>query len=129
MGTLVYSPILYNWYKWLDGKFPGIARKTILKKLVLDQFLLTPPLLVIFYTGMSLMELKFDDPFEECRKKFVATFQRSCLFWLPAQTVNFILIPPAFRVIYMGFASFCWVNILCFLKRQKLEEFEPVKVN
>ncbi|XP_070501123.1 mpv17-like protein [Chironomus tepperi] len=126
MGTLIYSPILYNWYKWLDRSFPGTAKKTILRKLLLDQFLLTPPLLVIFYTGMSLMEMNFDEPFEECKRKFVPTFARSCMFWLPAQTLNFILIPPAFRVIYMGFASFCWVNILCFLKRQKLEELEPI---
>jgi Mpv17-like protein len=127
MGTLIYSPILYNWYKWLDRTFPGTAKKTILRKLILDQFLLTPPLLVIFYTGMSLMELNFEKPFEECKQKFIPTFQRSCMFWLPAQTFNFLIIPPQFRVVYMGFASFCWVNILCFIKRQKLEEEKPIE--
>lgn len=119
MGTLVYSPILFNWYKWLDRTFPGTAGRIIVRKLLLDQFILTPPLLVIFYTGMSLMEGQ-QDLTEECQKKFVPTFARSCLFWLPAQTVNFLLIPPQFRVVYMGCASFLWVNILCYVKRQKL---------
>lgn len=119
MGTLVYSPILFNWYKWLDGTFPGTTRKIILRKLLLDQFVLTPPLLVIFFVGMSLMELQ-KNPLEECREKFLSTFQRSCLFWLPAQTINFLLIPPPLRVVYMGCASFLWVNILCYVKRQKL---------
>jgi Mpv17-like protein len=119
MGTFVYSPILFNWYKWLDRTFPGTTRKIIVRKLLLDQFILTPPLLVIFYVGMSLMEMQ-KNTFEECQKKFLPTFQRSCLFWLPAQTVNFLLIPPQFRVVYMGFASFLWVNILCYVKRQKL---------
>lgn len=119
MGTFIYSPILYNWYKWLDRAFPGTTKKIILRKLLLDQFILTPPLLVIFYTGMSLMEMQ-KHPFDECQKKFVPTFARSCLFWLPAQTINFLLIPPQFRVVYMGVASFLWVNILCYVKRQKL---------
>lgn len=119
MGTLIYSPILFNWYKWLDRTFPGTTKKIILRKLLLDQFVLTPPLLVIFFTGMSIMEMK-KDKFEECKEKFLPTFQRSCLFWLPAQTVNFLLIPPHLRVVYMGCASFLWVNILCYVKRQKL---------
>jgi Mpv17-like protein len=119
MGTFIYSPILYNWYKWLDNKFPGTTKRIIVRKLLLDQFILTPPLLVIFYTGMSLMERQKNIT-EECQKKFLPTFQRSCLFWLPAQTVNFLLIPPQYRVVYMGIASFLWVNILCYVKRQKL---------
>lgn len=119
MGTLIYSPILYNWYKWLDRTFPGTTKRIIVRKLLLDQFILTPPLLVIFYCGMSIMERQRSIT-EECQKKFVPTFQRSCLFWLPAQAVNFLLIPPQYRVVYMGCASFLWVNILCYVKRQKM---------
>lgn len=119
MGTLIYSPILYNWYKWLDRSFPGTTKRIIVRKLFLDQFILTPPLLVIFFTGMSLMEMR-EHPFEECQKKILPTFVRSCMFWLPAQTVNFLLVPPHLRIVYMGCASFCWVNILCYIKRQKI---------
>ena len=38
-------------YKWLDGRYAGTATKIVFKKLILDQFLLTPLLLVMFYTG------------------------------------------------------------------------------
>lgn len=60
-----------------------------------------------------------DDIFAELRDKFLPTFERSCLFWLPAQTFNFVLIPPRYRVIYMGVCGFIWVNILCWIKRQQ----------
>ncbi|KXJ71302.1 hypothetical protein RP20_CCG020894 [Aedes albopictus] len=96
MGTFVYSPILYNWYKWLDRTFPGTAKRIIVRKLLLDQFILTPPLLVIFFTGMSLMELQ-SNILEECKQKFLPTFARSCLFWMPAQTLNFMLVPRRVR--------------------------------
>ncbi|XP_058053825.1 uncharacterized protein LOC131205653 isoform X1 [Anopheles bellator] len=106
-------------YRWLDKTFPGTAKRIIVKKLLLDQFLLTPPLLVIFFTGMSLMERQSSIT-EECRQKFVPTFARSCLFWIPAQTLNFVLVPPKFRVVYVGSCAFAWVNILCWVKRQKM---------
>ncbi|XP_017494767.1 PREDICTED: mpv17-like protein [Rhagoletis zephyria] len=129
MGTTVYAPTLYTWYKWLDRTFPGTAKPIIVKKLVLDQFVLTPYLLTVFYTGMSLME-RAQDPFKELREKFVPTFLRSCIFWLPVQTLNFILIAPRFRVIYMGVCGFIWVNILCWIKRQRneLQSESEVKV-
>ncbi|XP_034481396.1 mpv17-like protein isoform X1 [Drosophila innubila] len=119
MGTAIYAPTLYAWYKWLDGTFPGTLKKTILKKLLLDQFILTPYCLTIFYAGMSLMEGS-DDIFLELREKFLPTFQRSCIFWLPAQALNFLFIAPRFRIIYMGVCGMIWVNILCWIKRQSL---------
>ncbi|CAD7081478.1 unnamed protein product [Hermetia illucens] len=127
MGTFIYSPTLYTWYKWLDGTFPGTTRRIIVKKLVLDQFLLTPVLLVMFYTGMSLME-RAPDPFEELKQKFSPTFLRSCIFWIPAQFVNFTFVSPRFRVIYVGTCAFAWVNILCWIKRQRVA-VEPVEDN
>lgn len=130
----------YFRYRWLDKKYVGTSAKIIVKKLLLDQFVITPPLLVIFFvglyifinqkpnlvfllnffyvSGMSIMEGK-KNYFEECKNKMIPTFQTSCMFWLPAQSLNFMLIPPAFRVIYVGSCAFVWVNILCWIKRQK----------
>lgn len=38
-------------YRWLDKNYAGTSIKVVVKKLLLDQFLLMPPLLVIFYVG------------------------------------------------------------------------------
>ncbi|XP_065343867.1 mpv17-like protein isoform X2 [Cloeon dipterum] len=117
LGVALYPPIYYHWYKWLDARYVGRAAPIIVKKLLLDQFILTPPLLVIFYTSMSIMERK-GDILEECRNKIIPTFKSSCMFWLPAQSLNFLLVPPAARVVYVGSCAFIWVNILCWFKRQ-----------
>ena len=66
VGTFMFPVVLYNWYLWLDARFVGTAVKTIGKKLLLDQFLISPPILVMFYVLMSLMEQK-EDIFLECR--------------------------------------------------------------
>lgn len=75
----------------------------------------------LFYIGMSVME-RAADPFQECREKFLDTFGRSCLFWLPAQSVNFMWVPPQFRVVYIGACALVWVNILCWVKRQTFRD-------
>ncbi|XP_034140301.1 mpv17-like protein isoform X2 [Drosophila guanche] len=113
---------MYIWkirYKWLDKTFPGTTKAIIFRKLVLDQFILTPYLLTVFYAGMSIMEGS-EDILLELREKFLPTFVRSCIFWLPAQVLNFSLVAPRFRVIYMGVCGLIWVNILCWIKRQSL---------
>lgn len=77
-------------------------------------------LIYLIIAGMSLME-GAKDPLAECKEKFLPTFARSCLFWLPAQTINFMYVSPQFRVVYVGTCALVWVNILCWIKRQNSE--------
>merc|ERR1711988_367033 len=116
LGTFIFPTMLHFWYKWLDSKYIGNSAGIIIRKMLLDQFVISPPILAIFYIGMSIMERR-EDIFSECRKKLVPTFQSSCMFWMPAQAVNFIFLPTQFRVVYIGTCSLLWVNILCILKR------------
>ena len=52
--------ILYYWYLWLDARYVGQAAVTIVKKMLLDQFVISPPILITFYTLMSIMEGRED---------------------------------------------------------------------
>ena len=49
----------------------------------------------------------------------MSILQFSCSFWMPAQALNFAFVPNQYRVVYIGAASFAWVNILCIIKRGK----------
>ncbi|KAF2887948.1 hypothetical protein ILUMI_18225 [Ignelater luminosus] len=117
-GTCIQGPLLTVWYRWLDRTVVGKSYKIILKKVLMDQFLMTPHLVWLFFIAMSIMEGR-KDILAECKQKFIPTFKTSCMFWLPAQTVNFTIIPTQFRVVYVGSCSLCWVNILCYIKRQQ----------
>ena len=48
------------------SRFVGQAAATIAQKMVLDQFLISPPILATFYLLMSLMERR-EDVFQEMR--------------------------------------------------------------
>lgn len=117
MGTLIIPPILTKWYHWLDNKFPSTSKRTVLKKLILDQFLLTPWLLAMFFIGMAFLEgSKGKELLTELKQKGLMTFTLDCCYWLPIQALNFVFVPPAFRVLYIGVTTFIWMNILCFIK-------------
>ncbi|XP_013190577.2 mpv17-like protein isoform X2 [Amyelois transitella] len=118
VGSTLYAPTLYYWYKFLDRKFAGKAMKTVITKVAADQFLMTPVLLASFFTIMSVVERK-EDIFAELREKYWMAFMANQSFWIPAQMVNFSFMPPHLRVVYVATASFLWINVLCFIKRQK----------
>jgi len=118
IGTFAISPTLYYWYKWLDKKLSGTSVKIVVRKCLMDQFLMTPNILIMFFVGMSLMEGR-EDIFAELKQKFIPTFFVSSCFWLPTQALNFTYIPPQYRIVYIGVCTLIWVNILCFIKRKQ----------
>jgi len=128
-GTLVIPPIYQKWYHWLDNKFhlcekSPLNRGILAKKMVLDQFLLTPVILVLFFVSMNAMEGK-SDWLKECKQKFWKTFGADCCYWLPVQALNFAYVPSDLRVAFIAVATFVWLNVLCWFKNLPIEEEEP----
>jgi len=117
LGYTIIPNIMTVWYRWLDTRYTATTTSVIVKKVVLDQTFLTIPILVVFFLFMSWREGK-EDITAEFREKFAKTFGTSCLFWLPAQTLNFKFVPSSLRIAYNGACGFIWANILCMLKRQ-----------
>lgn len=61
---------------------------------------------------------------DELQAKYKTAFIANQFFWIPAQTVNFMFVPGQFRVAYISIVSFVWINVLCFIKRQKIVKEE-----
>lgn len=140
-GTVVIPPIYHKWYTWLDNKFPTSAlnptSRIMAKKIILDQFILTPPLLMLFFGVMAALEQRhrqaenhkdqhwgsaLDGGMAEIRQKFLPTFAIDCAFWIPVQMFNFAYVPGTWRVLYIGAMSFVWLNVLCFIKSCSFED-------
>lgn len=130
-GTFVIPPIFHVWYKWLENRFPPcsvtgvISRQYILKKTFFDQFIFTPPLLILFFGGMAAVEYAgkrgqmWDHVKQELTFKLPPVYIADCAFWIPVQAFNFAFVPPTWRVLYIGLASFVWLNVLCFARSYK----------
>ena len=109
--------------------------RVILLKTVLDQTLLTIPLLLVFFPYMSWCQGQSDIT-KELREKFWVTYAASCCWFLPAQAINFKFVPARsvktmttllsvtisrhflrLRIVYNGVCGFVWANVLCYIKR------------
>ncbi|XP_054709933.1 mpv17-like protein [Uloborus diversus] len=115
------GPALFYWYRLLDRLLPATTGRVVAAKVLTDQLISSTSCLFIFFTGMGILEGR-DDIFEELKAKFWSTYMMSCCFWLPAQAINFALLPPYTRVAFVGVASFLWVNVLCLVKRHEITE-------
>ncbi|GIY29050.1 mpv17-like protein [Caerostris extrusa] len=126
IGIVGIAPFLFTWYRCLDYVLPTVTKIVVAKKVTADLLICSPTTITIFFAGMGVLEGR-EDVFAELKAKFWSTYKLSCCFWLPAQALNFALLPPYTRVAFVGVASFIWVNVLCLIKRQEFAD--PKKEN
>ena len=61
----------------------------------------------------------------EWREKFLPTYAVGLLFWVPAQALNFAVLPTRLRVTYVGLCTYVEVNILAVMRRIDIGEWIP----
>jgi len=119
MGTFVFPQTLYHGYRLLERALPGNSPAMALRKLAVDALVMTPCNITLFYVGMSAMEGQ-QDVLREWKQKFLTTFVTASAFWVPANFINFRLLPPHMRVVFVGGCQIVWVSTLCYLKKTDL---------
>lgn len=58
-------------YKWLDKTFVGTGTKIVVKKMLIDQFIMTPPFYVVFFVGEFNILLQVIQKCNEYKKKTI----------------------------------------------------------
>ncbi|KOB70734.1 Mpv17-like protein 2 [Operophtera brumata] len=93
--------LCHYWYKILDKFIIGKSLDMVAKKLLLDQLIFSPIMIVTFFGSVALFE---DNPYEnfkeEVADKFVTLYRAEWMVWPPAQVVNFYFLPTKYRVLY-----------------------------
>lgn len=78
----------------------------------MDQFVLTPCVLTIFFTAQSLLELKgFGEAQRRIRENWWPTLQRNWGVWIPVQAINFSIVPVHLRLLTVNFVSLLYVSV------------------
>ena len=85
--------------------------RAALLKLALDQGVYTPCYQVCFFMVLAVVE---GQPVHEGWRRALKTLPKalpaSWAFWIPAQLVNFLTVPPHWRVIFVNVASLAGVR-------------------
>lgn len=121
-GT-VAGVICHNWYIFLDKIIVGRSFDMIFKKLMLDQFICSPVIILSFFATVAIFE---DNPLEnfneEVKEKFWTLYKAEWVVWPPAQIINFYFLPTKYRVLYDNTISLCYDVYTSHVKHAK-----PVK--
>ncbi|XP_036394556.1 mpv17-like protein [Megalops cyprinoides] len=118
VGFCFHANFNYNWLKGLETMWPGGGAKRVAGKVFLDQLIAAPVTISVFYIGLSVLEGR-QDPFEDWREKFWTSYKTGVVYWSTMQALNFSLVPPVARTVFVGGITLGWTVFLCHLRQQK----------
>jgi hypothetical protein len=122
-NTFLFTPLFAIWFRRLDLMIPGNGFQQVIKKVCINQAVVTIPINAGFlaYTtaieqllGNSTNNEVFDSTIIQHRiqtqlvEDLPEVFTRSCMLWFPVNTLNFLFVSPTFRVLPTIFASTGW---------------------
>ncbi|KAM4600934.1 mpv17-like protein [Polymixia lowei] len=118
LGFCFHANFNYHWLRGLERMLPGGGVTRITGKVVLDQLIAAPATISAFFIGLSVLEHK-EDPLEDWRQKFWTSYKTGVVYWSTMQAVNFALVPPVARTVFVGGITLVWTVFLCHFRQQQ----------
>ncbi|XP_038051870.1 protein Mpv17-like isoform X1 [Patiria miniata] len=129
-GLFIGGPLLFTWYSTLDKFVKGTAAIKTLKCVALDQALMAPTFITVFYTligltsGLSSAEVK-----DKLKQNFKTTLINNYKVWPAAQIINFYFVPLQHRVLAVNCVALFWNTYLSWMANSRQELVETVMVD
>ncbi|KPV75394.1 uncharacterized protein RHOBADRAFT_66412, partial [Rhodotorula graminis WP1] len=127
-GGLIFAPLITRVYGFIDRiRFQSKVATTV-ARVGVDQFVLTPCVLTIFFTAQSLLEGKgFGEAKRRIETSWWPTIQANWGTWIPVQTLNFSVVPPHLRLLTVNVVSLFWNAYLSYANAQAAPAQDKVK--
>lgn len=110
------APWSHYYFHYLDYYLPPsekpFTRRTLLKVLI-DQFVQAPLLLLLMICGLSLLQLTgIEGMKKSVRDSFWPSLVANWKFWITASFVNLAFVKPELRVLFINCGFLIWIIIL-----------------
>ncbi len=97
-GTLI-APSLHLWYGFLGRSIQGAGLQPAMKRMLLDQLIFAPSFIGCFFCALAGLEGKSRAELEaQLRKDWAPSVVANWKLWVPAQLINFSLVPVHLQV-------------------------------
>ncbi|CAD7699152.1 unnamed protein product [Ostreobium quekettii] len=114
-GGAIAGPLSHVWFQALDKTvLPDIPKHPIavVIKSAADQLFMAPLGTVLFYTSLRSMESQAHMAMATIKAKLVPTLKINYKFWPLAHIINFAMVPPPLRILYVNCMSILWAVVL-----------------
>lgn len=96
----------HYWYLFLERRYPHNRRGQILKKIALNQIVLSPICILVFFITLAVMEASDKKKLVyDLKTKGKDIFIAELFIWPPSSLINFYFVPFRFRILYDSITS------------------------
>ncbi|KAJ6487615.1 hypothetical protein C8R45DRAFT_252708 [Mycena sanguinolenta] len=113
-GGVVFGPAMTKWYQLLNRIQFKSPTKGVIYRVWLDQCVLTPGAVIVFFGSMALLEGNPKDIVPRIGAGYVPTLLRNWAVFVPTQIINFWIVPPHLRFLVVSVVSLFWNTYLSF---------------
>ncbi|GBF87840.1 40S ribosomal protein S17 [Raphidocelis subcapitata] len=110
-SALIATPMAHYWYLFLDAAvFPDAptCAAAVGLKVAMDQCLQTPFGMALFFASQKLLEGRPGEALPDVQAKLLPALLTSFNVWVPAQLINFTVVPLDLRILYVNVISIAW---------------------
>jgi hypothetical protein len=120
LGLVLVGPIIHFWYGALTGWLPGSTARAVTQRVIMDQFLFSPAFLPTFLSGLWFLEGKNSTNLVPALKDEVPqAIVMNWALWIPAQCINFSMVPPKYQVLFSNGVATIWNVYLSFTAHRR----------
>jgi len=105
------TPLAHYWFNFLDTRIMPSAptsMRAVAAKLILDQGFMAPVGTSLFFMAMKVLEGQPERAIPEVRAKLWPVMLANWTVWPLANAINFALIPPSQRILYVNVLAIAW---------------------
>eukprot|EP01084_Bolivina_argentea_P098149 176421_1 len=113
---VMFGPQFHYWVPFVASLVPGHGPKVAFKRVCIDQLCMGSWATSFILSMSALLEGNDIKGIKtNLKDRFFEFYLRACCIFPPAQLINYWIIPPHYRVLWLNGIGFCWRIILSYL--------------
>jgi hypothetical protein len=112
-GGVIFAPIAHKWVNFVERTVGSHGKVVVVKKMLLDMFVLAPSLNTLFFTTTQVMEGKTPGQgFDFAVDRLPQTLKANYMIWPAANVVNYGFVPLQYRILFINCVNLVWTTVL-----------------